>query len=121
MIVNYPDDGSVFSYATDDLNILYRYSLLSSEVPDSETKESELIRTRLNKISSDPEVKSAVRTLGVKYVLLLDQGKKEDELVKLPQFGNPEYWTGITGINDLTPGFTTVLSEGDMRLYKIEY
>lgn len=121
LIVNYPDDGSVFSYATDDLNILYRYSLLSSEVPDSETKESELIRTRLNKISSDPEVKSAVRTLGVKYVLLLDQGKKEDELVKLPQFGNPEYWTGITGINDLTPGFTTVLSEGDMRLYKIEY
>ena len=121
LIVNYPDDGSVFSYATDNLNIIYRYSLLNSEVPDSETRESELIRTRLNRINDDPEVKNAAQTLGVKYVLLLDQGKKEDELVKLPQFNHPEYWAGITEINDRTPGFTIVLAEGDMRLYEIEY
>lgn len=121
LIINYPDDGSVFSYSADGLNIVYRYSLLNSRVPSSETRESELVRTRLNKISDDSEVKSAAQTLGAKYVLLLDQGKEEDELVKLPQFNHPEYWLGITGINDLTPGFTTVLAEGDMRLYEIEY
>ena len=31
----------------------------------------------------------------------------------------PENWTGITRITEDTPGFELVLSEGDMRLYKI--
>ena len=31
----------------------------------------------------------------------------------------PDQWTGIDAINDQTPGFEVVLSEGDMRLYRI--
>lgn len=31
----------------------------------------------------------------------------------------PENWTGVTNIDENTPGFELVLSEGDMRLYKI--
>ena len=30
-----------------------------------------------------------------------------------------ELWSGIRAIDDSTPGFETVLSEGDMRLYRI--
>ena len=32
---------------------------------------------------------------------------------------NVEEWAGIDGVRDDTPGFEVVLSEGDMRLYKI--
>ena len=28
-------------------------------------------------------------------------------------------WEGIDSVTDETPGFTPILSEGDMRLYKI--
>ena len=28
-------------------------------------------------------------------------------------------WSGLTEINDQTPGLVVILSEGDMRLYKI--
>ena len=34
---------------------------------------------------------------------------------------HPDEWAGIDSVNDETPGFEIVLSQGDMRLYRIVY
>jgi hypothetical protein len=118
-IINMPDDGSVFAYGVNDINILYRYTILRDGIPSGETTDSYIIRTSLNEISTNQQVKQAIDNVGASYVLVLDQGKTGKDFVHIPQFEHPEYWSGITKIDDSTPGFTIVLSEDDMRLYKI--
>jgi hypothetical protein len=63
-----------------------------------------------------------VKATGLQYVLQLDQGVKYDDLIKLPQFYSEKRWkwSGIDRMRDDTPGFSLVLSEGDMRLFKVE-
>lgn len=119
MVINMPDDGSVFAYGVNDINVLYRYTILRDGIPSGETTDSQIIRTSLNEISTNQQVRQAVDNVGASYVLILDQGKTGKDFVHIPQFEHPEYWSGITKIDDSTPGFTIVLSEDDMKLYKI--
>lgn len=72
----------------------------------------------LYEYATNPEVAQAVKDSGAKYVMLLDEGHLPYH-VDWPEY-IPENWTGITNIDENTPGFELVLSEGDMRLYKIE-
>ena len=120
LVVNQPNDGSVFSYGINELNSYYRFIIREYGIPSNETPESELIRTSLCNYVTDKEVQQAVQSIGAKYVLLLDQGKKWDDMPKLPQSTEPDNWIGIDNIDDSTPGFKVVLAEGDMRLYEIE-
>ena len=92
-----------------------RFSLPSSE---AETKESQLIRNHLFEISYNRDVRSACDKLGLKYVLILDLNEQDNPHHFWSYF--PDQWEGIETINDDTPGFKTVLSEGSMRLYEIE-
>ena len=62
-----------------------------------------------------------MRNPGAQYVLLLDQGVPYDEGRWLIQTGE-DYemgWEGLANLADDTPGFETILADGDMRLYKI--
>lgn len=119
LILNVPDDGSAFAYAVDDLRVYYRYLRTYGE--DDETEESRLIRTELDDIASNDEVREAVRAVGGEYVLLLDQGPEDPSLPRryLFTYEGGRNWSGILGIADGTPGFEVVLAEGDMRLYRI--
>lgn len=132
LIINDPGDGSVFAYPFDDARTYYRYisgyhNTADGPIEESdETKASFLIRTKLDRIASDVEVQEAVEEIGAEYVLVLDYGwaKTADEPGPyrhfLPYQGVPlEAWTGISRITDETPGFEVVMSEGDMRLYRI--
>lgn len=117
IVINQPNDGSVFSYGINSLNTYYRFISIN---PSNETPESKLIRTSLYNYVTDKEVQQAVQSIGAKYVLLLDQGREWDDMPKLPQSKSSENWIGIDSIDDSTPGFKVVLAEGDMRLYEIE-
>ena len=117
VVINQPNDGSVFSYGINSLDTYYRFISIN---PSNETPESELIRTNLCNYATNKEVQQAVQSIGAKYVLLLDQGKEWDDMPKLPQSTEPENWKGLDNIDDSTPGFKIVLAEGDMRLYEIE-
>ncbi|MEG0759686.1 MAG: DUF6541 family protein, partial [Raoultibacter sp.] len=116
VVVNEPNDGSAFAYGVDGIYAVYRN--LRTYGGDNETEDSKIIRKRLSEIEKNDQVKSAVKRSGAQYLLLLDQGdvgRKEP----YPFTYHEEDWTGVNAVDDKTPGFEIVLSEGDMRLYKI--
>ena len=111
-VINLPYDGSIIAYGLVGLKSYYleRYGYEGAH----ETLESSLIRAELSEISARADVLEAVQDTGCRYVLLL---KRDKDIVY--NF-DPSLWRGISGIDDTTPGFTSVLSEGDMRLYRID-
>ncbi|WP_282190847.1 DUF6541 family protein [Adlercreutzia caecimuris] len=115
LVLNQPNDGSVFAYGLDNLNTYYRQ--ISHE---GETENARLIREHLSDIVSDPAVQKAAKETGARYVLLLDQGVSRKKGTWLAQYKDPKSWRGIDSITDDTPGFKPILSNGEMRLYEIE-
>lgn len=117
LVINNPDDGSAFSYATSGLNTYYRYLRTYGE--ENEAEESAAIRNGLSRIATDERVRAAVDRIGAEYVLVLDQGEIEGDRPRFYTYENGKNWRGIDSIRDDTPGFEVVLSRGDMRLYRI--
>ncbi|MEG0324664.1 MAG: DUF6541 family protein, partial [Raoultibacter sp.] len=117
LVINEPDDGSAFAYGVQGLNTYYRYLRTYGET--NETRESRVIRSELDRIASDKQVRDAVESIGAEYVLVLDQGEQEGERPRLFTYENGKKWRGIERIRDDTPGFELMLSRGDMRLYHI--
>ncbi len=117
LVINQPNDGSLFAYGVNHMNAYYRSSALKRQTDDSNT-----LRKHLNEYATNQKVQEAVRDTGASYVLQLDQGVSYENLIKLPQYykKNRNGWIGIDRIRDDTPGFTCVLAEGDMRLYRID-
>ena len=107
LVVNVPSDGSVWLYATDGINTMCR------RFYDSPNAEYDLMKKSLCDVSSNAEVRQAVNDVDAKYVLLLD------ESVHAGKFKDDD-WKGILSITDETPGFDPLLSQGSMRLYRIE-
>ncbi len=116
LIVNNPFDGSVYGYASNDLNLMYRKF---SSFGKGETKASKQIRHKIDRVSYDSGVASVVKQSGAKYLLVLDYGENGREGVDMPGY-HKSGWVGIDSVDDSTPGFSLVLSEKDMRLYSIE-
>lgn len=114
-ILNNAEDGSVFSYALYGLNLCYRRSGFSGDGPDGS-----LLRSKINRLSTDKEVQSALTKHNIKYLLILDQGGDIREGRWYYGYYNPSDWSGYNLITDSTPGLKILLSEGDMRLYEIE-
>lgn len=116
-VYNIPFDGSVFSYAACDLNVTYKSF-------DADTgANTSTLRMGLDGIATNEEVRAAAEREGIEYVLLLDQGAEKNGFSAGASLYLLSYdekcWEGITGLSDDTPGFEVVLSEGDMRLYRI--
>lgn len=116
LVVNSPEDGSLFAYAVNNLNTYYR-----SLAVDTFTEDATIIRERLSEVTTSPEVQNALRNISAHYVILLDQGVAFDEGKWLTQTSENSLkrWDGINLITDDTPGFEVVLADEDMRLYKI--
>lgn len=117
LLINVPDDGTAFAYAADGMRVYYRYLRTYGE--DDETVESRLIREGLSEFSSRQDVRDAVKKIGAEYLIVLDQGKSEQESPRLFTYENGKNWKGIDSVDDDTPGFEIVLSRDDMRLYRI--
>ena len=111
LILNMPNDGSMFAYAANNLNVYYKTSYKNAE-----TSQSESIRLHLSDLATNSEVQNAVSVTNAQYVLKLSQseGSNYDS-----NHWDEEKWIGLNNLNDSTPGFEVVLAQGDMRLYKI--
>ena len=115
LVINQPYDGSLYAYSVSDLNTLYRD--ISGYGGDDETNLSVAIRTSLDEVASNGVAASAVTQTGAEYVLILERDVEHMSLFYTTF--EPERWQGLLSIDDTTPGFEVVLSEGDMRLYRI--
>lgn len=118
VVINQAHDGSVFAYATEGVNVLFKqYSVPS-------TPEIETLRTRLCAYATDAAVRDAVDAVGGTYVLQLDHGSAptgmSEDATYYPYWYDAASWAGINSVDDDTPGFELVLSSGDMRLYRID-
>ena len=115
LVINQPYDGSVFTYGQYGLRTYYRKS--HGYGVHEETDQSRIIRDGICNVANDERVANACRDIGAQYIMLL---KRSD----MPQsFMNAQYyalaWEGVNEVNDGTPGLEIVLSEGEMRLYRI--
>lgn len=78
-----------------------------------------MLRESLAEVTENVDVQNAVHSLGAQYLLVLDlEGHADNRRRYLPSY-SPDQWSGIDAVNDATPGFEVLMSEGDMRLYRI--
>ncbi len=117
VVLNAPNDGSAYCFSMDNLRVFYRRCSPSAFAGTKEV--GKLLRTSLNQISTNAQVQDAVRASGAQYVLQLDAGRGDGATVSNLRYKQGD-WAGIEDITESTPGFTLVLSQGDMRLYKID-
>lgn len=117
LIYNNADDGSAFAYMSDDLNLCYRRS--AAELLNNESPQSELLRTSINELTTNAEVRSVIKQANIRYILILDMGGEAVENRCYYGYYTREKWIGINSITDQTSGLKTLLSKGDMRLYEI--
>lgn len=106
-VINIPSDGSIWLYASDNIDVISR------QFYSTPYKEYKLFKTSLYEASKNNGVLNAIQKTSARYVLILD------ETVNVGYF-DPNEWKGILDITDDTPGFTCLLSDGDMRLYQID-
>lgn len=117
LIINCPNDGSAFAYGVNGANIYYRYT--AGVGGESESPKSVLIRNDLDNIATNEEVQEAVEEIDAKYFIQLDQGHRDK--MSQPHFWSyfPERWEGVDDVNENTPGFELLLSDDDMKFYRI--
>lgn len=115
-VVNVPSDGSCWSYGVEGINTMFRRSATAG--PSGSEPYATVLRTKLCDYTASDEVREAVEEAGARYVMLLDEKSYDDRTVVKLRY-KEEDWVGIESITQDTPGFTLVLSEGDMRLYRI--
>ena len=116
VIINEPNDGSAYLYGVYGLRTYNRY--WRTYGVEEEAPESVLFRTKLDQIANDEAVQEAAERVGAAYVIQLDKGH-DDFVNRFWTYGDGSIWRGIDDVDDSTPGFEVVLSEDDMRLYKI--
>ncbi len=117
LVLNEPFDGSVYALGMYDLNVYYR-TFTNYGHSANESEESILIRKELCDVSSSEELIELLEELDADYLLLLDVGYEDLSRETMISYYE-DAWANINSIDDNTPGFEVVLSEGDMRLYRI--
>ena len=116
LIINVPSDGSAWVYGIEGTNLFFRRSKDTGMADD---KTCEVIRLHLKDASSNEEVQKILEDYDAHYVLLLDVKSGENRTVTSHRY-KEENWVGIESIDENTPGFTLLLSDGDMRFYHID-
>ena len=114
-IINIPYDGSAFAFGAEDVDVYFRSFDAGATVQNGK---GNLIRDRLQNVVSDEDVASILHDAGVEYFMLLDADPQNGYTV-YPHEDYDPLWSHLAEINEKTPGFELVLSEGDMRLYRI--
>lgn len=118
-VLNIPFDGSCFAYDIQGINVYYRTPSISGDKKSSETNNSWLYRRKLSRYARDKEVKNALKSDNIQYVLQLDKGPSDNEPEREFASYSEKDWNGIISIDESTPGFTLISSNKDMKLYRI--
>lgn len=116
LVVNQPFDGSLLAYGINHLNTYYR--AIGGYNSDGETSDSVLIRTSIDEVADNADVRDAVQMIGAEYLMILDHSEGDLSGTYAGAYDDSK-WVGINSVDDLTEGFEVVLSDGEMRLYKI--
>ena len=120
-VINIPFDGSCLAYDIQGLNTYYRDPHISGSKNSTETEHSWLYRKQLSNYLDCQQIRDALKNDHIEYVLLLDDGESEGEPERYFAGYNENDWSGITSINENTPGFSLVLAKDDMKLYRINF
>ena len=115
LVFNIPEDGSGVLYGASGMNILFRR--FPAEAQDPAVV---VLGKRLSELSIDSEVRCKVRAMGLRYVMMLDCHGDSGEGSLVTYANQPDLWSGVYSLDSETPGFELLLSEGDMRLYRID-
>lgn len=117
VVLNMPDDGSVYAFALCGIETYYRYSGPCGK--SDETPESRVVREGLCRAATDADVRAAIEGIGARWLLLLDAGDPQLECSPHLFTFEADQWRGVSSVDDETPGFESAMAEGDMRLYRI--
>lgn len=120
-VINIPFDGSCLAYDIQGLNTYYRDPHISGSKNSTETEHSWLYRKQLSNYLDCQQIRDALKNDHIEYVLMLDDGESEGEPERYYAGYNENDWSGITSINENTPGFSLVLAKDDMKLYRINF
>ena len=114
LVINFAFDGSCYAYVTNDVNTFTRRFFSGGY-----SANARYINAHLNEVATDNQVLELLREYDAQYVLLLDIDELADEATIYDDGFNSIIWRGLVQLDDDTPGFEIILSEGDMRLYRI--
>ena len=126
LVLNVPEDGSLWAYGINGLNVYYRDFRVYKNDPSyaegfsKERDESVYVRENIDKVGSDETLQNILEEMDCHYVLLLDEGDSLSEQPKIFTY-KEDLWDKFQILNDKTPGLELVLEDGDMRLYRIVY
>lgn len=110
VIANVPSDGSFLAYGVSGLNTYTR------TFGGALTKDAWDIVSLLNQYTQNETVANAAKAAGIRYVIQLDAGRYNEPDA---QIFNSHKFLGVANIDEQTDGFELVLSEDDMKLYKL--
>ena len=96
------------------------YKSLRGFGDDGESADSALIREHLNELATNEDVQRAVRNTGIRYVLQRRIRTTRELSPAAMAATRKGQWVGIASVGMIRPASPPVLSEGDMRLYKID-
>ncbi len=129
LVLNDPYDGSAYLYGAEGLTVSFPY-YLKYQTDEASTLASD-VRHHLKEYASRDELLQTLREANAKYLLLLDVPQEGSDLSREWNASDPQLyeemlregsirgWEGLYGIDESTPGFRLLLSEGDMRLYEL--
>lgn len=128
LVLNDPYDGSAFLGGVNGVKVFFpEYLRYDKEAQDDVA----LLREHLDEYGSNEEVQALIESLGVEYLLLLDDPNESTNLTREWDLNEPlridddvfrgslEAWQGFYDINDATSGFELVLEHGDMKLFRL--
>ena len=113
LVLNMPQDGSLFAYSICDLNVYYK-----SYVADDDSASSQLVRGRLSACKDDETAKNAVEATNSRFVMLLDRGDEAKANSALWGDFSDLGWEGFKNL-DGNDSFRLVLEDGARKLYEI--
>lgn len=118
LVVNKPADGTAWCYGTDGLPTLYRATDNGNGGNPFPSQDNAAIRTNLANVASDEEVQQALGNAGARYLIMLDDPSGDAPTLDETRY-DPNSWNGLDAVTPETPGFELLLSDGDMRFYRI--
>ena len=116
-VANSAYDKSLYLYGANDIHVLYRTNDgIANERGPLDTEGAQLVRTSLDQIATNEDVRAEAERLGIRWVLQMDvTGRTQQSSDSY----NPEDWAGIESIDENTPGFQLVYKDRDIRLYHV--
>ena len=118
LAANKPADGTAWCYGTDGMPTLFRRTNNSNGGNSFPSQDTAAIRMGLADVASDDGVRRALENTGTRYVIMLDDPSGNDPTLDTTRY-DPDSWKGFDAVTPETPGFELLLSEGDMRFYRI--